>query len=352
MSAVQKTCWLVAAVALVCSGASCGSSTVKLSGTGATFPQPLYQKWFQEYSKAHEGVQINYQGNGSGQGVQSVIDNTCDFGASDVAMKPEEMEKVSGGVQLLPMTAGSIVLAYHVDDVPDLKLTRDAYVGIFLGKITKWDDPKIKESNPNAKLPSGKNSKITVVVRGEASGTTGVFTKHLSAISEEFKKKPGEGKKVEWSNDFLQGVGNPGVVANLTQTPNSIGYVEFEFGKEAEKDGKVRMAKLQNKAGEFVEASTASCKAALAAITLPENLIAWGPDPEGKDSYPIVTYTWVICYKHNKDAKKAKLLRDVLTWCVTDGQKSSDAMGYIPLPESVVAKVKEAIKNIGPADKG
>ena len=318
---------------------------------GATFPQPLYQKWFQEYSKAHPGVQINYQGTGSGQGVQSVIDNTCDFGASDVAMKPEEMEKVSGGLQLLPMTAGSIVLAYHLDDVPDLKLTRDAYIGIFLGQITKWDDPRIKEANPDAKLPSGK---ITVVVRGEASGTTGVFTKHLSAISPEFKQKPGEGKKVEWPNDFLQGNGNPGVIANISQTPNSIGYVEYAFGQaaEKEKDSKIHMAKLQNKAGEFVAASTASCKAALDAIDLPENLIAWGPDPEGKTSYPIVTYTWIICYKNNKDAKKAKVLRDVLTWCVTDGQKQSDELGYIPLPEKVVAKVKEAIKNIGPADKG
>ena len=348
MSAIQRTYWLLSAVAVVCSGVSC-SSSVKLSGTGATFPQPLYQQWFQEYCKAHRGVQINYEGVGSGQGIQAVTDNTSDFGASDVAMTHEEMEKVAGGVQLLPMTAGSIVLAYRFDDVPDLKLTREAYVGIFLGNITQWDDPKIKKSNPDAKLPS---SKITVVVRGEASGTTGVFTKHLSAISEEFKKSPGENKKPNWSKDFIQGIGNPGVVANLTQTPNSIGYVEFAFGKEAEKDGKVRMAKLENKAGEFVEASTATGKAALAAIALPEDLIAWGPDPEGKDSYPIVTYTWVICYKNYKDAKKAKLLRDVLTWCATDGQKESEAKGYIPLPEDVVAKVKKAIANIGPADKG
>ncbi len=350
MSVLRRTTWLLVSIVLVCSGVSCGpSSTVKLSGIGATFPQPLYQQWFQEYSRAHPGVQINYQGTGSGQGIQAVIDKTADFGASDVAMKPEEMEKVSDGVLLLPMTAGSIVLAYHLDDVPELKLTRDAYVGIFLGKITQWDDPKIKAANPDAKLP---NKKITVVVRGEASGTTGVFTKHLSTISEEFKKSPGEAKKVNWSKDFVQGNGNPGVVANLTQTANSIGYVEYAFGKEAEKDGKVHMAKLQNKAGEFVAATTESGKAALAAIALPENLIAWGPDPEGKVSYPIVTYTWIICYKNYKDAKKARLLRDVLTFGVTEGQKESEAKGYIPLPDEVVGKVKDAIKNIGPADKG
>jgi phosphate transport system substrate-binding protein len=349
MSRPQKTWWVLSAAVLVCSGVSCGSHSTKLSGTGATFPQPLYQKWFQEFSKSHPGTQINYQGTGSGQGVQSVIDHTCDFGASDVAMKPEEMEKVAGGVQLLPMTAGGIVLAYHLEGVPELKLTRDAYVGIFTGKVTKWDDPKLKDANPGVKLPS---SKITVVVRGEASGTTGVFTKHLSAISEDFKKSPGEGKKVDWSSEFLQGNGNPGVVANLTQTPNSIGYVEFAFGKEAQKDGKVHMAKLQNKSGEFVEPTAESCKAALEAIKLPENLIAWGPDPEGKSSYPIVTYSWVICYKDNKDANKAKLLRELLTWCATDGQKESDELGYIPLPEAVVAKVKDAIKGIGPADKG
>jgi phosphate transport system substrate-binding protein len=345
---MQRLFWLLSSVALVCSGVSCGSSKVKLSGTGATFPQPLYQKWFQEYTKSHADVQVNYQGTGSGQGVQGVIDHTYDFGASDVAMTPAEMQKVEGGVQLLPMTAGSIVLAYHLDDVKDLKLTRDAYTGIFRGAITKWDDPEIKKSNPDAKLPS---TKITVVVRGEASGTTAVFTKHLSAINADFKKNPGEGKKVNWDANFIQQNGNPGVVATLSQTPNSIGYVEFEYARRAAEDGKVLMAKLQNKSGEFIQPSADSGKAALASIELPENLIAFQPDPEGKESYPIVTYSWIICYKNYKDPKKAQALREALDWCVTDGQKISQETGYIPLPDTVVQKVKAAIKNIGPADK-
>ena len=348
MSATKKTLWMIAAAALIFSGVSCGSSTVKLNGAGATFPQPLYQKWFQEYGKNHQGVQINYQGIGSGEGIKGVTDHTIDFGASDVAMKPAEMEKIEGGVQLLPITAGSIVAAYHLDGVKELKLTRKAYAGIFQGTIAKWDDDEIKSANPGVALPSAK---ITVVVRGEASGTTGVFTKHLSAISEDFKKAIGEGKTVDWPKDFIRQDGNPGVVAALSQTANSIGYVEFAYARDAEKDGKVQMAKLQNKSGEFILPGAESGKATLAAIDLPENLIAFASDPEGKDSYPIVTYTWIICYKVNKTAKKAAALRELMTWCATDGQKMSEEAGYIPLPETVVGKVKAAIKNIGPAAK-
>ncbi len=348
MSAIQKTLWLLSAVVLVCSGVSCGSSKVKLNGQGATFPEPLYNKWCQEYAKTHKGVQINYQGVGSGEGIKGVIDHTVDFGASDVGMKPEEMENVEGGVQLLPMTAGSIVVAYNVEGVKELNLTRKAYAGIFQGAITKWDDDEIKSANPGVTLPAAR---ITVVVRAEASGTTGVFTKHLCAISDDFKKVIGEGKTVNWPKDFIRQSGNPGVVATLTQTANSIGYVEFAYARDAAKDGKVLMAKLQNKAGEAVLPSSESGKATLSSIQLPENFLAFDSNPDGKASYPIVTYTWIICYKTGKDAKKAAALREFLTWCVTDGQKMSEEAGYIPLPEAVAEKVKAAIKNVGPADK-
>jgi len=348
MSQWKKAFWLVASAALVCSGVSCGSSAVRLSGTGATFPEPLYSKWFQQYSKDHQGIQVSYQGQGSGQGVKAIQDHTYDFGASDVAMNADEIAKVEGGVQLLPMTAGSIVIAYQVEGVKELKLTREALAGIFLGKITRWNDTAIASANADAKLP---DAKITVCVRSEASGTTGVFTKHLSAINADFKKSPGEGKKVNWSADFNQSVGNPGVISTISSTPNSIGYVEFSFARDAEKSGNVHMAMLQNMEGEFVLPTAESGKAALAAIELPENLIAFDSTPAGKNSYPIVTYTWIICYKNYSDAKKAEVLRDLFTWCATDGQKISEEAGYIPLPESTVEKVKAAIKNIGSGGK-
>ncbi len=227
MVSLKKSLLLICATGLITSVVGCGGSVMRLAGTGATFPEPLYNKWFQEYSKNHQDVQVSYQGQGSGQGVKAIQDHTYDFGASDVAMSPEEISKVQGGVQLLPMTAGGIVIAYQVEGVKELKLTRDALAGIFLGKITKWNDPAIASANAGAKLA---DAKITVCVRSDASGTTGFFTKHLSAISEDFKKSPGEGKKVNWNPDFNQSNGNPGVMSTISSTPNSLGYVEYSFG--------------------------------------------------------------------------------------------------------------------------
>jgi phosphate transport system substrate-binding protein len=354
VKSVQLTCvlslLLLASLCVSCSSnvpsAGKGSATggdageVKLQGTGASFPAPLYNKWFKAYSETHPAVIVDYQSVGSGAGVKAVTDKTVDFGASDAAMTPEEMAKVEGGVQLLPMTAGTVVLAYNLEGVDDLKLSREAYTGIFLGKITKWDDPAIASTNPGVKLPG---SAINVVVRADSSGTTYVFTKHLSAISEEFAASPGTNKMPNWPVGTAS-KGNEGVSTSITTTPDSIGYIEYVYAKGA----KLKNAKLQNKAGKFVDSTVAAAQAALASAALSEELIAWVPDPEGDASYPIVTYTWIIAYKNYADPQKAKALKDVLAYCLDDAQQSIGAsLGYVPLPATAIEASKQALNNIG-----
>jgi phosphate transport system substrate-binding protein len=332
---------LAAAVLSSCNSNSAkapGSEGVKLQGAGASFPAPLYTKWFKAYGADHPDVQVDYQSVGSGSGKKSVIDKTVDFGASDAAMSDEEIARVQGGAQLLPMTAGSIVLAYNVEGVGELKLSRKAYAGIFLGKIKKWNDPAITATNPGAKLP---DLPINVVVRADGSGTSYVFSKHLSAISEEFDKKVGTNTTPNWPVG-TKSKGNEGVTASLKTTPGSIGYVEYGYAQSQ----KLTFAALENKSGKYVAANTASGQAALASIELPENLIAWGSDPKGAEAYPIVTYTWIICYRHYPDAKKLAALQDLLKYCLNQGQKDAESLGYIPLPASTVTKDLAAVQTI------
>ncbi len=320
------------------SNSSSASEGVKLQGAGASFPAPLYTKWFKSYGASHPDVQVDYQSVGSGGGKKSVIDKTVDFGASDAAMTDEEMASVQGGVQLLPMTAGAIVIAYNVDGLNSLNLSRKAYTGIFLGKIKKWNDPAIAAANPGAKLP---DLPINVVVRADGSGTSYVFSKHLSAVSEEFDKAVGTNTMPNWPVG-TKSKGNEGVTASLKTTPGSIGYVEYGYANSQ----KLTTAMLENKAGKYVAASTASGQAALASATLPDNLIAWASDPAAPDAYPIVTYTWIICYRKYPDAKKLAALKDLLKYSLTDGQKDAEALGYIPLPASVSSKDLAAVQTI------
>jgi phosphate transport system substrate-binding protein len=319
---------------------ACGKKveTVKLQGAGASFPAPLYLKWFKNYGDAHPNVQVDYQSVGSGNGVKSFMDRTVDFGASDAAMKPEDMEKVQGGVQLLPMTAGSIVLAYNLKEVPNLKLSREAYAGIFSGKITKWNDPVIASANPDAKLP---DAPINVVVRADSSGTTYVFTKHLSAVSQDFGKDIGVNNMPNWPVS-TRSKGNEGITASLMTTPGSIGYIEYGYARSQN----VPIATLQNKAGTYVTPTTASAEAALAGAEMPPDLIAWVSDPDGKDAYPIVTFTWMLFYKKYDDKNKLDAIRALINYGLTDGQKESESLGYVPLPAPVVDKVKAAVGNI------
>lgn len=319
-------------------GGNAGGKSISLTGAGASFPSPLYQRWFSEYNKQNPNIKVSYQSVGSGAGVEQFTQGTVDFGASDVAMKDEEIAAVERGVALLPMTAGSIVLAYNLPDVTELKLSRQVYVDILMGTIKKWNDRAIASLNPEAKLP---NSKISVVHRSDGSGTTGVFTKHLSAISPEWSKKVGSGKTVEWPTG-IGAKGNEGVTAQIIQTEGSLGYVEYGYAKQQD----IPTATLENKAGTYVAASDESAAEALSAATLPENLRAFVTDPEGETSYPIVTYTWILAYENYDDPDKLQAFKDVVNWSLTDGQDFAGELGYIPLPDNVVEKVQSKLNTI------
>lgn len=320
-------------------GAEGGSGEfVTLDGAGATFPAPIYEAWFKQYADAHDNVQIKYQGVGSGTGIANVTQGIVDFGASDAAMTEEEMAKVERGVQLLPMTAGAIVMVYNLDGVDDLKLSREAYSKIFLGEITKWNDPLIAATNEGVELP---DQDIQVVVRTDSSGTTFNFTQHLSAISEDFKDKVGTEKQPNWPVGTKANK-NDGIVADVKTKPGAIGYVEYTYAELAG----LPTVLTENKAGKFIKPSIESAQKSLEGTELPESLIVFLPDPEGEDSYPIVTYTWIIAYKTYDNEAKVKTLKDLLKWCLTEGQKSSEELGYIPLPSKVTDKVIAALDNI------
>ena len=315
------------------------SAATQLQGAGATFPAPLYQRWIAEYTKGNPDLQINYQGVGSGAGIKQFTQNLVSFGASDAAMTDKEIAAVKQGVVLIPATAGSIVLAYNLPGVENLKLSREAYVGIFLGKITKWNDAAIAKTNEGVNLP---NLAITVCERSDGSGTNFVFTKHLSAISPDFKDKVGEGTSVTWPTG-VAGKGNDGVTALIKQNKGAIGYVEYGYAK----NNKLSFAALQNKAGEFATATTASGAATLATTQFPPNLLrAWPSDPDGKDCYPIATFTWLLLYQKYDTAQTAEAVKKFVNWGLADGQKFSEELGYIPLPKEVVDKDLEALKTV------
>lgn len=338
---------LLAGMAMVLSLASCDQSdstasaptSVQLVGAGSTFAEPILNQWFKQYHAKNGDVIVEYEGIGSGGGIKQFIAGAVNFAVSDAAMSDEEMAQVEGGVALLPITAGAEVIAYNLPNVSELKLSRDAYAGIFLGKIKKWNDPAIASANPGVALP---DMDIKVVHRVDNSGTTYVFTLHLSAISPEWKAGPGTGRKVVWP----VGTGakqSDGVADLIKQSPGSVGYIEHSFAVESS----LSMAQLQNKAGKYVKCTPETALKALAEVEMPANLRAWVPDPAGDDSYPIVTYSWLVCHTQYADAAKGKAIKSVIDFGLTDGQKSSTELGYVPLPDGVVQKAKtvaEAIK--------
>ena len=348
MATPRGSIYLLLALAS-CIGLGCnGSDAVDVQGAGATFPAPLYKRWFLQYYQAHPEVRVNYQAIGSGAGIRQFSADLVDFGASDAAMSDKEIAQAieqnprRGGVLMLPMTAGSVAVCYNVPGGPsNLKLARQVYVDIFLGKITSWDDPAIAGLNPGVSLPA---QPITVVRRADGSGTTFAFTNHLSAISSEWKSKVGVGKSVLWPVG-IGGKGNAGVAALIDQTPGAIGYLEFGYADLVD----LPMARLQNKAGEYIAPDLESGQAALKGVKMPANLRVWIPDPPGADAYPIVTYTWMLCFKDYSDKpKQAAALKEVLRYGLTEGQKCSVELGYIPLPPDVVEQVLEAVKTIRP----
>jgi phosphate transport system substrate-binding protein len=310
----------------------------QLSGAGATFPAPIYQRWAVEYNKQVPSIKVNYQSVGSGAGVKNFLQGVVDFGASDAAMTDAEMAKSPRGAVLVPATAGSVVLAYNLEGVPNLKLTRAALAGIFLGKITKWNDPAIVAANPDIPLPA---QAINVAYRSDGSGTTFVFTQHLAAISPEFDEEVGFDKSVTFPVG-VGGKGNEGVTALIKQSPGSIGYVEFGYAEQ----NKLPVASVENKSGNFVAPTPESGAAALASVELPENLRIWPVDPAAPEAYPITTFSWLLLYKKYDDAAKLKALKDFVTYGLTEGQSLAIELGYIPLPETVVAKANAALSSI------
>lgn len=341
---MQKASFLKSALAagfvsvFALSGAA-NAADVKLNGSGASFPFPIYSKWFKDFSKETKGIRVDYQSKGSGAGIQDLINHTVDFAASDAAMNDEEMAKVKEGVVLLPMTAGEVVIIYNLEGVDELKLPRDVYPEIFSGKITKWNDPKIAKANPGVDLP---DESITVVTRSDSSGTSFVFSGHLSNISKEFKDSVGQGKSPNWpsSANFVAAPKNGGVTAQVKQNQGAIGYVEYGYAKLT---GWKQVALLENKSGNFVAPGPESGAAALASAEFPKsnlpnshvpNLIAWVWDPAGADAYPIATFTWMLFYR-DQDDDKAAALRKMVAYGIEKGQQIADSMGYIPLPENV-----------------
>ena len=326
--------------------APAAQADVKLNGSGASFPFPIYAKWFKDFSRANKDIRVDYQAKGSGAGIQDLINGVVDFAASDAAMKDDEMAQVKPGVVLLPMTAGEVVLAYNLKGVSELKLPRDVYPEIFLGKITKWNDPKIVAANPGVDLP---DEDITVVVRSDSSGTTYVFTGHLSHISETFKTEVGQAKAPNWlaSDNFIKAPKNDGVTAQIKQIPGAIGYIEYGYAKLT----KQPTAMLENKSGNFVGPGPESGAAALASAEFPEgtlpgsdvpNLVAWVWDPAGDNAYPIATMTWLLLYQ-DQDDDKAAALRKLVDYCTSEeAQSQADGLGYIPLPAEVIEKVRAA----------
>ncbi|WP_414513360.1 phosphate ABC transporter substrate-binding protein PstS [Nostoc sp. PCC 9305] len=345
---------LLPLIAILLSVASCATNNkkikhVSLVGAGASFPAPLYERWLSDYNQKNPNVEINYQAIGSSAGVQQLIEGTVDFAASDVGITNEQAAKVKKGVIALPMTAGSIVLAYNLApaarqssqvNLPTaLKLSRQVYVDIFLGKIRNWNHPRIAAANPGVSLP---DLPIQVVHRTDGSGTTSVFTQHLSAISPEWKSKIGAGKSIAWQVG-VGGKGNEGVTALIQQIPGAIGYVEYIYAKQ----NKLPVAALENKSGNYIAPTPESVAQTLEAVKLPgDNLIAFITDPTGTQSYPIVTYSWLLTYRQYPNRVKVQALKNFIDWAVIDGQKSSLELGYIPLSKKVVLQVQSAVKKI------
>jgi phosphate transport system substrate-binding protein len=322
---------------------------ILLKGAGATLPAPLYEKWFEAYQQANPKVAVDYDAVGSGEGIRRFIGENVepkeqvDFGASDAAMTDAQLSQVPHGALLLPVTATGVVLAYNLPQLQgDLRLSRNAYAGIFLGEIKSWDDKRIAAANPGVKLP-----RLTIVtaVRQDSSGTTFAFSNHLSAISRAWHDAYGAATLINWPGSSMRGKGNERVAALIQTSVGSVGYVGLEFARKLG----LKTALLENKEGRFVQATDESVTAALASAQLPENLRLFVPDPDGAGSYPIVTFSWVLLYRNSSDPAKAQALCDLFGWSLRDGQTYARQLGYVPLPGAVSEKARAALAALAPA---
>jgi phosphate transport system substrate-binding protein len=335
----MKSLLTICAAALLGAGAA---QAQKINAAGATFPAPIYQKWFGEYHTAHPDVEVNYQPVGSGAGIKQLTDGTVDFGASDMPMTDTQIAAVKVKPLHFPTVLGAVVLTYNVPGVTtELKLSPDVIADIYLAKITQWNDARIAKDNPGVKLPK---EDIVVVRRTDGSGTTFVFTDFLSKVSPEWKSKVGANTSVSWPGQTLGGAQNAGVAGLVKQTPNSIGYVELIYAEQ----NKMPYAVVKNAAGNWVKPSLESVTAAAASAgkEMPADFRVSITNAPGKDAYPISTFTWMLIPSQIPDAAKAKAVKGFLNWMLTDGQKDCASLSYAPLPKEVVAKEMKQIATL------
>src|SRR5271167_413563 len=322
--------------------ASCAWAQTNLNGAGATFPYPIYSKWFNEYHNLHSDIQINYQSIGSGGGIRQVQAGTVDFGATDGPMTDEQLQQSKVKVLHVPTVLGAVVPAYNIPGVnAELKFTPDVLADIYLGKVTNWNDPRIAKVNPGVNFP---NQNITVVHRSDGSGTSYIFTDYLSKVSPEWASSTGKGTSVKWPVG-LGGKGNEGVAGNVRQLPGSIGYVELIYALQ----NKIPYGSVQNSSKNFIKASLASTTAAAVGVKMPADFRISITNPPGKDAYPIASFTWLLIPIQPKDAARGKIIKDFLGWMLDKGETMVEALSYAPLPKQVVDMEKAAItKQIKP----
>ena len=316
--------------------------SINLTGAGATFPAPLYTKWFDEYNKL-TGVKVNYQPIGSGGGISQITEGTVDFGASDGIMTEAQLTKAeqkSGPILHIPMTSGAVAVIYNLAGIGSgqLKLTGDVLAGIYLKKITRWNDPAIASLNPDLKLP---DAAIAVVFRSDGSGTTYIFTNYLSKVSQDWSSQVGNATSVKWPGD-IGGQGNAGVAGQVQQIPNSIGYVELAYAKQ----NKLAWAKLRNAAGNFIEPSPEATTRAAEGVTLPDDMKVMLTNSSNPDAYPIVGFTWMLVYVNQKDKDKGEALAKMLWWAIHDGQQYTGPLTYASLAAPAVLKAENAVLSI------
>ena len=331
----------ITALAAVALGTGLAAQKQQLTGAGATFPYPIYSKWFSEYNKLHPNVEINYQSIGSGGGIRQLTNQTVFFGATDGPMTKDQMLAAPGPILHLPTVLGAVVPIYNLPDAPTtLKFTGPLLADLFLGKITRWNDAAIAKVNPGVTLP---NLPVTIVHRSEGSGTTYIFMDFLAKVSAEWKTKVGVANSVNWPVG-LGGAGNEGVAGLVKQTPGSLGYVELIYAAQ----NKIAYGSVQNMAGEFVSATVASVTAAAAeaAKQMPADFRVSIANAPGKTAYPISSFTWLLFYENPKDKAKSKTMVEFMKWALGDGQKMAEGLGYAPLPPAVVAMELEALKKI------
>ena len=314
------------------------SAQMMINGAGATFPYPIYSKWFDEYAKVDPSVRFNYQSIGSGGGQKQILAQTVDFGASDGPMSDENLAKAPGKLLHIPTVAGAVVISYNLEGNPALKLDGETIADIFLGKIKKWNDPKIAASNSGAKLP---DKEIVVVHRSDGSGTTYIWTDYLSKISPDWKQKVGNNTSVNWPTG-IGGKGNEGVSGQVKQTPGAMGYVELIYAIQ----NKMPYADVKNAAGQFVKPTIESVSAALGTANIPDDFRFSITNAPGNDAYPIAGATWLLVYEQQKDAAKGKKLVEFLKWALTKGEGMAKDLNYAPLPDNVQQRVLKRIDEI------